>query len=232
MLPKIQHPIFSLQLPISKKTVRYRPMLVREEKMLLVAKESKDLNDIINNMAQVVQNCLLDDIDLENLPMAEFEYIFINIRARSVGSTIELKYYDTYDRKIQHEVVIDIDKIKIDVPKDFNPKIMIDDQIGMVLKVPTLGIARNIKDTSDIVGLGLEFICRCIDYIFDAEQIYRPSDYTHRELLDFIESLPPNQFAVVEKFFENLPTIKFSTTYKNSKDEDVSINLTRLEDFF
>lgn len=232
MLPKIQQPIFSLSLPISKKTVRYRPMLVREEKMLLVAKESKDVNDIVNNMAQVLQNCMIDNIDIETLPMVEFEYLFVNIRARSIGNSIELKYYDTYDRSITHEVVVDLDEIKIDVSKKLETKIMVDDNIGIMLKLPTLGMARNLKNVNSLTEVGLEFVCKSIDYIFDRDQIYRPDDYSQQELLDFIESLPPKQFENIEKFFNNLPSLKYSTSYKNSKDEDVKIELTRLEDFF
>lgn len=232
MLPKIQHPIFSVNLPLSKKSVRYRPMLVREEKMLLVAKESKDINDIINNMAQVIQNCLVDNIDVEALPMVEFEYLFVNIRARSIGNSIDLKYYDTYDKSITHDVTVDLDEIKIDIPKKLDTKIMIDDNIGIMLKLPTLGMARGLKNVNSLTEVGLEFVCKSIDYIFDKDQIYRPDDYSQQELLDFIESLPPKQFERVEKFFDNLPTLKYSTTYKNSKDEDVTITLTRLEDFF
>lgn len=232
MLPKIQHPIFSVNLPLSKKTIRYRPMLVREEKMLLIAKESKDINDIINNMAQVVQNCIMDDVDIENLPVVEFEFIFLNMRSRSIGNMIELKYYDTYDRNVTHDVNIDIDDIKIDVSKKFNTKIMLDDNIGIILKVPSLKLARSIKNFNNLADLGLDFICKCIDCIFDKEQVYKATDYTHQELLDFIESLPPIQFSKIEKFFEELPTIKYTTSYKNSKGEDVNIALTRLEDFF
>lgn len=232
MLPKIQQPIFSLALPLSKKTVRFRPMLVREEKMLLIAKESNTVNDIVNNMAQVVQNCLLDDIDVESLPMVEFEYLFVNIRARSIGNVIELKYYDTYDRNVKHDVNIEIDDIKIDIPKKFDTKIMFSDNIGVMMKMPVLSLARNMKDTQDLTELGLDFVCECIDYIFDPDQVYRASEYSKDELLDFIESLPPKDFEKLEKFFSSLPTLKYSTSFKNTKGEDVKINLTRLEDFF
>jgi hypothetical protein len=232
MLPKIQYPIFSLHLPISKKSVRYRPMLVREEKMLLVAKESNTAADIINNMVQVVQNCLLDNIDVDSLPMAEFEYLFVNVRARSIGNIIELKYYDTYDRSVKHDVSIEVDNIKIDIPKKFNTKIMVSDSIGVMMKVPNVSLARNIKASKDLTEIGLDFACDCIDYIFDQDQVYSAADYSKEELLDFIESLPPKEFEKLENFFTYLPTLKYSTSFKNTKGEDVKVNLTRLEDFF
>lgn len=237
MLPKLQYPIFTLFLPLSKKTIKFRPMLVKEEKMLLLAKESKDYEDMINNLSAVINNCLIDtDIDIWDIPLVEFEFIFINIRARSVGSEINLKYYDTYDRAIIHDVSIDINKIKIEVPSNFNSKIMLNDGLGIVFKVPTLQITRSIPNVNEedfsVVNVSFDVVTSCIDYIFDSEQIYKLSDYTEQEISDFIEALDVESFSKIENFFNNLPTIKHKTSFKNSKGEDVDIILTRLEDFF
>lgn len=237
MLPKIQQPIFSLFLPLSKKTIKYRPMVVREEKMLLLAKESKEYEDIINNVAAVVNNCLVDtNINIWSIPLVEFEYIFINIRARSIGSTINLKYYDTYDRKITHDVEIDVSKIKIEIPESFNPKVMLSDNLGITFKMPTLSMTKDLPSTAqeniNVVDVSFDVIRSSIDYIFDSEEIYNVSDYSENELSDFMESLSVESFAKVETFFKNMPTLKHKVSFKNSKGEDVNIELTRLEDFF
>lgn len=237
MLPKIQHPVFSLFLPISKKTVKYRPMVVREEKMLLMAKESKEYIDIVNNVAAVVNNCLIDtNIDVWDIPLVEFEYIFINIRARSIGNIINLKYYDTYDRSVTHDVDIDVSKIKIDVPEKFNTKIMLNDGLGVMFKMPTLSTTKalpNIKqDDFNIISISFDVIRECMECVFDSEQIYSINDYSEDEVSDFMENLNTESFAKIEEFFKNIPTLKYKVTFKNTKDEDVNIELTRLEDFF
>jgi uncharacterized lipoprotein YehR (DUF1307 family) len=237
MLPKIQQPIFSLFLPLSKKTIKYRPMVVREEKMLLLAKESKEYEDIINNVAAVVNNCLVDtDIDIWSIPLVEFEFIFINIRAKSISSTVSLKYYDTYDRKITHDVEIDVSKIKIEIPENFDSKVMLNDSLGITFKLPTLSMTKNLPNTSqdniNVVDVSFDVIRNSIGYIFDSEEIYNVSDYSKEEISDFMESLSAESFAKVESFFKNLPTLKHRVSFKNSKGEDVNIELTRLEDFF
>lgn len=233
MLPKIQQPIFSLLLPISKKTIKYRPMLVKEEKMLLLAKESKDIRDIVNNVVSVINNCILsEDIDVLDLPMVEFEYIFVNLRARSISNVITLKYYDTYDKKITHDVVIDIDDIKIVNYESFNPKIMLGDNLGMVLRLPNLEISQRIDTKKDEATVGIDIIKNCIDYIFDNESIYRLQDYSVEEVEEFIDSLSLDNFNKMENIFKNLPRLEYKTSFKNSKGEDVNIELTRLEDFF
>jgi hypothetical protein len=208
-------------------------MLVKEEKMLLLAKESKDIRDIVNNVVSVINNCILsEDIDILDLPMVEFEYIFVNIRARSISNVITLKYYDTYDKKITHDVVIDIDDIKIVNYESFNPKIMLGDNLGMVLRLPNLEISQRIDTKKDEATIGIDIIKNCIDYIFDSESIYRLQDYSVEEVEDFIDSLSLDNFNKMENIFKNLPRLEYKTSFKNSKGEDVNIELTRLEDFF
>jgi len=234
MLPKIQQPIFTIFLPLSKKTIKCRPMLVREEKMLLIAKESKELPDIINNLAAVISNCIIDSkIDIFEIPLVEFEYIFVMLRAKSISSEINLKYYDTYDRKITHDVTIDVDKIKITVPDNFNTKIMLSDSMGLMMKIPTLSMMQDLKlDSMDNAEVGVELVSKSIEYIFDNEQVYKASDYTSNEIEEFIEDLSIESFKKLEDYFKALPTMRYTTSYKNSKEEDVNIELTRLEDFF
>lgn len=208
-------------------------MLVKEEKMLLLAKESKDIRDIVNNVVSVINNCILsEDIDVLDLPMVEFEYIFVNLRARSISNVITLKYYDTYDKKITHDVVIDIDDIKIVNYESFNPKIMLGDNLGMVLRLPNLEISQRIDTKKDEATVGIDIIKNCIDYIFDNESIYRLQDYSVEEVEEFIDSLSLDNFNKMENIFKNLPRLEYKTTFKNSKGEDVNIELTRLEDFF
>lgn len=237
MLPKIQHPVFSIFLPVSKKTVKFRPMVVREEKMLLMAKESKEYTDIVNNVAAVISNCLVDtNLDVWDIPLVEFEFLFINIRARSIGNIINLKYYDTYDRSIMHDVEVDVSKIKIEIPEQFNTKIMLNDNLGIAFKLPTLNTTRALPNMQDenfnVVSVSIDVIQECIECVFDSEQVYNIRDYSSDEISEFMESLDIESFAKVEEFFKNIPTLKYKTSFKNSKGEDVNIELTRLEDFF
>ena len=202
-----------------------------------MAKESKEYTDIVNNLAAVVNNCLVDtNLDVWNIPLVEFEYLFINIRARSVGNIINLKYYDTYDKSITHDVEVDASKIKIEVPEKFNTKIMISDNLGIVFKAPTLNTTKvlpNIQQEDlNMVNVTFDVIHECIECIFDSEQIYNIKDYSEDEVSDFMESLNTESFAKVEDFFKNIPTLKYKTSFKNTKGEDVNIELTRLEDFF
>lgn len=237
MLPKIQHPVFSLLLPISKKTVKFRPMIVKEEKMLLMAKESKEYLDIVNNLAAVVSNCLVDtDLDVWSVPLVEFEYLFINIRARSIGNIVNLKYYDTYDKSVTHDVDIDVSKIKIEMPKKFNTKVMLNENLGVTFKMPTLKTACALPDLQqenyNVVSVSFDVVRECLESVFDSEQVYSIKDYSADEVSDFMENLNSESFAKIEDFFKNIPTLKYKTSFKNTKGEDVDIELTRLEDFF
>lgn len=234
MLPKLQQPIFSLNLPLSKKTIKYRPMLVKEEKMLLMAKESKEFTDIINNLEQVIKNCVIDtDIDIGDLPMVEVEYLFLNLRAKSIGNIIELKFYDPHDKKKTHDVSIDADTIKINIPENYNPKIQITDSVGIMLTPPTLNITKNLNlQNDDEVSVGMNLVTRCIKFIYDNDQVYSPADYTPEELQEFIEGLTVETFTKVEQYFNELPTLKHKISYKDTKGEDVNVELTQLEDFF
>ena len=143
-----------------------------------------------------------------------------------------MKYYDTYDKKITHDVVIDIDDIKIVNYESFNPKIMLGDNLGMVLRLPNLEISQRIDTKKDEATIGIDIIKNCIDYIFDSESIYRLQDYSVEEVEDFIDSLSLDNFNKMENIFKNLPRLEYKTSFKNSKGEDVNIELTRLEDFF
>jgi len=155
------------------------------------------------------------------------------LRAKSISSEINLKYYDTYDRKITHDVTIDVDKIKITVPDNFNTKIMLSDSMGLMMKIPTLSMMQDLKlDSMDNAEVGVELVSKSIEYIFDNEQVYKASDYTSNEIEEFIEDLSIESFKKLEDYFKALPTMRYTTSYKNSKEEDVNIELTRLEDFF
>ena len=232
MLPKIQQPIFTLNLPISKKTIKYRPMLVKEEKMLLMAKESADLTDIINNLEQVINNCILDDIDINQLPMVEVEYIFVNLRGKSIGNIIELKFTDEYNKKKAHGVTVDVDQIKINIPENYQPKIQINDSLGVILKPPTLFATKNLNFKNTDAEIGTDLISKCIESVYTNDEVYNASEYTQAELLEFVEGLTINALKKIESFFENLPKMYYKIQYKNTKDEDVVHELTRLDDFF
>lgn len=237
MLPKISQPVFTLQLPISNKSIQYRPMLVREEKMLLVAKESRDITDMIVNLATVISNCIINPqmtiVDVYNMPLVEFEYIFVNLRSKSIGNVIELRYQDQYDPNITHNLTVDVNDIKLTTPKTYDPIVKITETLGIKMKLPTVCMMLDLdQQTKNISNIGIDFLVRCVDYIFDGDEIYNASEYSDKEINTFLGDLSLQSFNNIEQYFVSLPSLFYQTSYKNSKGEVVKLTLTRLQDFF
>jgi hypothetical protein len=232
-LPKINTPMFDFVIPSTKKKIKIRPMLVKEEKILLMAKESKENGDILNAIKQVVNNCIIDsDIDIDKLPIFDLEYLFIKIRSISVSNITKVSYKDNEDNKV-YDFDVDLDKIKVIFPETIEKRIMISDDTGIVLKYPDASlysddIFLNNSETEVFEMMALN----CIEKIFAGDEIHVPKDYTKAELMEFLENMDIISFNKFREFTSNLPKMEYTINYKNELGNDRKIVLSSLNDFF
>lgn len=231
-LPKIDKPLFEMLVPSQNKTVKFRPFVVREEKILLMAQQAGSEKDIVLAVKQVLQNCAQDPkFDVDNLATFDLEYMFLKLRAKSVNNIIEVSYRDMEDEKV-YDFKIDLDEVDMLQTPDISNKIQITDEVGIVLKYPSVNILNEIPDdinTADLVEL---LVRKCIDTIYDAENVYPVSEHTEEELNEFIESLDLDTFSKIKEFFDNLPKMYYKIEYENSLGNKRTVELTTLSDFF
>ncbi len=238
-LPRIDTPIYDLELPLSKKQIRFRPFLVKEQKNLMMAMESDDKETIEKNIRQVLNNCTLTEgINIDKLPVIDIEFYFINLRARSVGEIVENKYVCTNEvNDVQcgnkMESKFNLLDIKVDIDPNAKDVISITEQISIKLKYPEFSLVEKLKKKDSAVEIAFEVILDSVEYIFDGEQYYYASETPRDELLAFIESLSQEQFSKLEEFFNNLPKMNRQVDLKCSKcGFDHTISMEGLESFF
>ncbi len=232
MLPKIDVPIYEIALPLLQKKIKIRPFLVKEEKILLMAMEANDDNATLLAIKQIVNNCCIEKIDVDSLPILDLEYIFLQLRARSIGEIIELQYRCNNDvtneeetKKCNSIVKLEFNALEIEptVDENHNKKIQLTPNLGVVMKYPDFKIMTKMEGLSETEMLS-KMITGCIDYVYDNEQIYYAKDTKEEELIDFIDSLTREQFAKVQDFFDTIPKIKKTLNFKCGKcgyQEDV-----------
>ena len=238
-LPKIDTPIYELDLPLSKKHVRFRPFLVKEQKNLLMAMESGDSKSIEQNVKQVLNNCTVtENIDIEKLPVLDVEFYFLNLRARSVGEIVENKY--RCDNQVDGsacgnimETSLNLLDIKIEGVKENNDVIQLTDTISIKLKYPEFSVINKLSKLTDVSDIAFEMIADSVEYIFDGEQFYYAKETTTEELVEFIEGLNQQQFAKIEDFFANLPKLEKKIEMKCSRcGFEHKLDVEGLESFF
>jgi len=212
-LPKIDAPIYELELPLSKKQIRFRPFLVKEQRNLMMAMESDDKDTIEKNIKQVLHNCTLTKgVDVESLPILDVEYYFIQLRARSVGEVVDNKYRCENDVNGQicnnsMEVKFNLLEIKLDKTGSLNDEIKLTDQIVIKMKYPQFSILEKTSKTENASEMAFNMIVDSVESIFDGEQYYYANETPRQELVEFIESLNHDQFAKIEGFFNSLPKL-------------------------
>ena len=234
-LPKLTTPTYELEVPSTDEKVQYRPFLVKEEKILLIAMESGKSEDIIEAVKQIVSSCTFDKLDLGRMPMFDVEYIFLNIRAKSVGEISKLKLLCPDDKKTYADVEINLDDVKVQVDDGHNNKIELDNKMGIIMTYPNIDSFKNSGITSINASNMLEVIGTCILQIYenDGEKVYAAQDQTKKELNEFIESLQSKDFQKVQKFFDTMPKLRHTVKVKNPKTKKESdIVLVGLQDFF
>jgi hypothetical protein len=234
-LPKLTTPTFELEIPSTDEKIKYRPFLVKEEKILMMAMESKSSADITQAVKDIVSECTYNKVDISNMPMFDVEYIFLNIRSKSVGEVSKLKLLCPDDGKTYADVELNLNEVKVQVGDDHTNKIELDKNMGMIMKYPTIDSfsETGIRDINP--SNMLEVITTCIQQIYEenGKKVYETKDQTKKEITEFIEQLNTKQFKDVQKFFETMPKLKHEITIKNPKTKKESkITLTGLNDFF
>lgn len=219
-LPKINTPTYELVLPSSGKKIKYRPFLVREEKILIMAMESEDMKQMTDAIVQIIGDCILSkDVKVESLATFDIEYLFLNVRSKSVGETVEVNVTCPDDGETKVEMEIEIDSIKVHKTRGHKNIIKLDDNLMMKLKYPSLDqfIENNfeVSGTNSEVNQSLSMITSCIDMIYNEEESWEAADCTKKELDEFVEQLNTKQFKEIEKFFTTMPKLSHKIKVKN-----------------
>jgi hypothetical protein len=233
-LPNIVTPTYKLTIPSNGKTIKYRPFLVKEEKLLLMAKETDSILDNIDTIKQIIENCIMSNINVDKLSTFDIEYIFIQLRSKSVNNIITLNYeHDCPNNKDQKHIKFNVDLDKVTVENNnSNNKIIINDDISIVLKYPTFNTLKDIDITNNIMS-DINILAKSIDYIVDKDTQYDSSDYTTDDIVNFLEALTSKQIKDIYNFFDNMPTTEFNTNIKcQSCDFNKDIKITGITDFF
>jgi hypothetical protein len=241
MLPKIDVPVYDLKLISQNKKIRYRPFTVKEEKLFLMANESKEEETVINTVKQVINNCVLDEIDVDSLPVFDLEYLFINLRAKSVGEQVKLNYQcnnnvekDGKQDKCGNMVnfTLNLIDVKPESEQGHTNKIELSDKLGIVMRYPKLNFiaGQENKTETEII---LDLIIDCIDYIYDENQMYHAKDSTRQELVDFVDSLQTKDLEKIKNFFDTMPKVKKQLDFKCNKcGYEDTVMLEGIQNFF
>ena len=213
-LPKVNTPTYELVLPSNNKKIRYRPFLVREEKILIMALESEDMKQITNSVIEILNACILTKgVKVSTLSTFDIEYLFLNVRAKSVGESIEVNVTCPDDNKTKVPVLVNLDEIQVQVNKDHQRDIQLDGKLSMRMKYPSMGEFIKSNFTVDMkVNDTFDLVCSCIEQVYSEEESWSAADCTKKEMNEFLEQLNTTQFQKIEKFFETMP--KLSHTIK------------------
>ena len=236
-LPTIATPTYELELPSTGKKIKYRPFLVKEEKLLVLALESEDTKQISTAIKAVLKNCIQTrGVKVENLPTFDIEYLFLNIRGKSVGEEIEVNLIAPDDKVTSVPVTINIDDIKISKKENHTNKIKLDETLMMQMKYPSLNeFVKNNFDFDGEVDMDQSFdlIASCIDKIYNEEEVWSTADCTKKEVKDFLEQMNSMQFKEIETFFDSMPKLSHSVTFTNPKTKvESTVVLEGLASFF
>ena len=234
-LPIVETPRYELTLPSQETKVQYRPFLVKEEKILYVALESGDEKEMQQATKQILKSVTFDKLNVEELPTFDVEYIFLQVRAKSVGEIAKFKIICPDDKETYGDVEVDLSKVEVQVDDAHTNNIILDEKrnLGVVMKYPNMKVLYSQEFKSlkyeDIISL----IIGCVEYIYEGEKNYPVSESTREELKDFFESLPQEQFGKIRKFFESMPRLRHETKVKNPKTGvESKITFSGLQDFF
>ena len=242
MLPKIDVPIFDVKLFSTGKKVKFRPFTVKEEKLFLITGETDDPQSTITTIKQVLNNCVLDDIDLDSLPLFDIELLFLNLRARSIGEIVTLNYKcnnniveeDGKEHKCGNQVGIELNVLTVvpEVDEKHSNKIEINSKLGMVMKYPKMDVIKDSPGGEDIDSV-INMIASCIDYIYDDDKMYYAKDSTREELVDSLETLQSKDLENIKQFFDTMPKMRKTLDFKCGKcNYEEKIEVEGIQNFF
>ena len=239
-LPKLVTPTYDVVLPSKKEVIKVRPFLMKEEKVLLMAAEGGEKQEMIDAIRQMLSGCIISDkIVAEDLPLFDIEYLFLKIRAKSVGEMISLTYGHTNNINSkgdecdhQTSVEVNLDEVEVVHQEDHNSKIQLTPAIGMVMGYPKMEVIDMIAEANSYED-GLKLIAGCVDMVWDGDNISEKGSFTEKEMLEFLESLTKDQFTEVERFFETMPRVKHEMKYTCEEcGDEVRVILEGIDDFF
>jgi len=238
-LPTIETPTYELKLPSSNKKIKYRPFLVKEEKILIIALESKNQSEITNAVTDVLKKCILTKgVDVDSLPTFDIEYVFLNIRGKSIGEDIKMTVTCPDDKKTQVPVTIYVDEVKVQKRRDHKTDIVLSDTMTLRMKYPSLNqfVKTNFDvddDAKTVVDKTFKVVSECMDTVFTNEDAWDAKDYSAQERLDFIQQLNSKQYKEVERFFETMPKLSHVIEVENPNTKKKgTVVLEGLADFF
>ena len=235
-LPKIEHPTFTLELISTGEKIKYRPFTVKEEKIILVAQASNDINQVVDAMKQVIVNCVVEkDFNVEKLATFDIEYLFINLRAKSVSNVVEVILNDYEDKK-NYNFTVDLDKIEIVRNPNHNRKINLYGDVGVVMRYPDYAIASKllqIDEKAENITPLIEMMASCIEKVYQGDKLSTAGeDFTAEEAIEFINDLPVDAIDKLKDFFDTFPKIEYTINYTNSLGNERSYTLSGISDFF
>jgi hypothetical protein len=231
-LPKFMAPRFELTVPSSGEKIEYRPYLVKEEKVLLIAQEGGEKPEIRKAIKQIVESCIeTEDFDTSTLTTFDLDYMFLKIRSKSVNNIVSFIVTDPEDKK-QYEFDIDLEAVKVDMAKAPEKKIMLNDKVGVMLKWPSASMFDDLAQFETETEIAEYVIGNCIDYIFDDKEIYPWDQESEKEKSDFINNMPVKVNKKLKVFMKNIPSMEYDYKYTNSEGTERTIRFSALEDFF
>lgn len=233
MLPKVKVPLFDVVIPSTKKSIKVRQFTVKEEKILLMANQSGEVQDFFNSILQIVSNCIMDSkINVKKLPLFDIEYIFTKIRAVSVSNISKVSYGNREENSF-YDFEINLDTLEVVFPEDISTTFKVNNELSFTLKYPPMEMYTN-KEFFEVNEEGVldMMFTKCLDKVFEGEKVYEASEQSEEEIKEFLNSLPAKTFDGLRKFFTNLPSMKHEISYTNKSGEKVNITLKTLSDFF
>jgi len=212
-LPKLETPVHNLILPSSGEQIKFRPFLVKEQKLLILAEESKNQDELYDTLKTIIDNCTFNKLPIKSLPMFDIEYLFLKVRAKSVGSKINVNVTCADDNETKVQAEVDLDDVEIQMDEQHTNIIQISDDIKLVMQYPILEDVKKLKNTSTLEMFNI--INKCVKELHHGEKIYNGPDMSEKDLNDFFESMSPDQFNQVNEFFDSMPRLRHYVTVVN-----------------
>jgi hypothetical protein len=231
-LPTITVPYYEMIVPSSSKKIKFRPFLVKEEKLLLMAIESKTEKEMYGSIKQTINNCVQGGIDVDELPLFDLEYIYLKIRSKSIGEKTKANFYCT-ECKETNQHYVDFEAVVVDKSRSLPPKIEINDSMGIMMKYPNMDVSLKMAVEAPTTQEMFDFVISCINYVYDKDNIMKAEDYSKKELSDFVESLGNETFEKMVDFIDRMPNLNYKGGFKCKKcGHDNKIEITESADFF
>lgn len=217
-LPVSSHLTYEIKIPSTQKVIKFRPFVVKEQKELMISAQSENINTMVDTLKSVIKSCVKSEFDINKLAVFDLEYIFTQIRAKSSGEVSDLVFgCDTEscmdNDKAKVKISIDLEDMKVDIPEDHSNKISVYDNVGVVMKYPTIEILKDLENIDTETEMMISVILASIDMIYDAENMYKSEDYSKEELIEFIDNMPTDGFRNIVKFFETMPKLTYPIKY-------------------